>query len=306
LHFLPDSALENRISRRIINIVSKKLSGSEGYFSSYGLAAKQLYMFDISEKSNIYRPGGINGNVSLFDFMVEKGVQYRSYSYHDFSDEESFGTLEKDLKSGNENVYFSYLAELDDFLHHHCHEKDFVSSKLLWYEKKIGNIIEIAKVCSDNVRWFVFSDHGMTPIVKHFNLIGSLSQDGINLKKDCLSVFDSTMARFWIRKNSVREKLLKSLNTCIDGKVLRKDELEELKVYFPDGRYGDIIFLMNPGVLISPNLFGRYVPKGMHGFHPDDRHSYGSYISSTDIYQPGHITDIFDIMKDESLLAKEG
>lgn len=298
LHMFPESLLESKVGRKIINVVSKKISGSEGYFSSYGLSAKQLYLFDISEKNNIYKPEGVSGSRTIIDYLDQNRIKHVVYSYHDHTDSDILDTMVLDTNKES-NVLFAYLAEMDSFLHSHCNDRDLVEDKLAWYEDKILSVIAAAGKCYQDVRWFIFSDHGMTPIVKHYDLIGDLKKGGIDLRKDCLAVFDSTMARFWVKNSIVIEKLMGILANCPEGRVLGKQDLEDLKIYFSDSRYGEVIFLMNPGVLIYPNLFGKYAPKGMHGFHPDDPYSYGSYLSNVDAYSPSHITDLLALMKSE-------
>lgn len=300
LRFLPEAALESRVGRKAITVISKKASGSEGYFSSYGLSARQLPLFDLSERNNIYRPGAFNGSRSILDVFEELRIAYKVYSYHEFTDEHALAAVQRDVLSGAHNVFFVYLAEIDAFLHAQCHDRRLVAQKINWYEKRIGEIVRTARTHADEVRWFVFSDHGMTPIVKHYDLVGDLARGGVDLAKDCLAVFDSTMARFWPQTERAAARITDILARCPEGRVLGAAELEALKVYFPDGRYGRIIFLMNPGSLIFPNLFGRYRPRGMHGFHPDDAYSDGCYVSNVDEYRPGHITDLYAVMEAEA------
>jgi hypothetical protein len=53
-------------------------------------------------------------------------------------------------------------------------------------------------------------------------------------------------------------------------------------VFFADRRYGELVFLMHPGWLISRSDFnGRgWMPVGMHGYHPDDAYSDGIFLSN--------------------------
>lgn len=298
LRLLPRPLLENRASRKLINTISKRLVKADGYFSGY-VATDKLCYFDICEKYNIYKPGGIAGSRTVIDELAATDIPHRVYSYHDHSDQGTFAALERDISAGNGSVFFAYLPELDAFLHLHCDKPDLITEKIAWYENNIRRIIATAEASADSLRWFVFSDHGMTPITGHYDLIGDLRRHGIDLDNDCLAVFDSTMARFWPKRADLKDKILKVLAECPCGRVLPPAELASLHVLFPDGRYGDIIFLMEPGTLIFPNLFGSHQPAGMHGFHPDDRHSFAAFLSNVPDYDPKEIVDFYRVMHTE-------
>lgn len=299
LRILPRPLLENRVSRKLINIISKRLAKADGYFSGY-VSTDKLCLFDICEKYNIYKPGGIAGSETIIDYLAEKKVAHQVYSYHDYTDIETLEALKKDVGQGESEVYFAYLPELDAYLHANSDKPELVAQKISWYEGHIREILSIATDTYQNVRWFVFSDHGMTPITSHFDLIGFIKEKNIDLEeKDCVAVFDSTMARFWVKKPEMRKAIVLALADCPAGKVLSESELAGLRVSFEDDRYGNIIFLMNPGTLIYPNLFGSHHPSGMHGFHPDDRHSNGIFISNVGDHDPHEIIDFYQIMRTE-------
>lgn len=48
------------------------------------------------------------------------------------------------------------------------------------------------------------------------------------------------------------------------------EEARREGVDFGDDRYGSLIVLAEPGVLIVPSFMGRSPLKGMHGYSPDD------------------------------------
>ncbi len=57
-------------------------------------------------------------------------------------------------------------------------------------------------------------------------------------------------------------------------------ELEELGTLFPDRYFGELIFLVEEGVLIVPSHMGERPIRAMHGYHPDDKHSYASLLTN--------------------------
>ncbi len=66
------------------------------------------------------------------------------------------------------------------------------------------------------------------------------------------------------------------------GRVLGDDELRDLGIFFADRRYGELVFLLEPGWLIGGSDFNGHgwTPAGMHGYHPDDPYSDGVFLCS--------------------------
>ena len=63
-------------------------------------------------------------------------------------------------------------------------------------------------------------------------------------------------------------------------------------VLFPDRRFGEAIFLLNPGWLFSRSDFD-WAPVGMHGYHPDDAHSDAIFLADRPIKDFATIKDVY-------------
>jgi hypothetical protein len=82
------------------------------------------------------------------------------------------------------------------------------------------------------------------------------------------------------------------------GKWLDPDDLVELHSWFPDGKYGEMIFLTESGTVIAPSHMGATALAGMHGFLPSAPHSRSAFVSSIDYGDSiNRITDVFGVMK---------
>jgi hypothetical protein len=276
--FLPKPLLNHRVTRRIIRVVSQRLSRFGGYFQIYGVPVELLPYFDICEKKDIYRPGGVPS--SLFDQLEALGVRYRTYSYHEMTDAEIIRTARSDLRNKKSDFYFLYLSELDAFLHTRCQDSTGVARELDKYENWLREVYEEARRCDEAVAFFVLSDHGMTPKCAGYDLVGQIRPLGFLMPRDYLSLYDSTMARFWFFNDRARGQITDRLNELDCGHILSEAEKRDLGIDFPDHRQGEIVFLMNPGVLIEPSFFGNKAPEGMHGFHPDDPYSSAIFLSN--------------------------
>lgn len=302
---LPDPCLENRWARKAINVITRRLTNHEGYFSSYGVPTKMLPMFDLAEKKNLYKPGGVPGSKTIFDLWQAENVDYITYSYHESSDEEIISRMISNIEKGVGTFHFAYLAEVDAFLHQHCKDEPAVKNVIAKYEKWIRKVIATGTKHFEKISFFVFSDHGMTPINRTLDLRGTVEKSGLKLGQDYLAVYDSTMARFWFRTERAEPILTEVLSTVRGGRLLSDTEKKELGIDFPHNGYGDIIFLLEPGLVISPNFIGSYVPNGMHGFHPDDPYSDGCFMTNTPHFGPRCITELRNILSSETYSSQK-
>jgi hypothetical protein len=109
------------------------------------------------------------------------------------------------------------------------------------------------------------------------------------------------MARFWPFTERARRSLRERLANVSCGRLLTDGELTGLGVFFPDHRYGELVFLLDPGWLVGGSDFnGRgWTPAGMHGYHPDDAYSDAVYLSTHPVSEDLRtITDIHKTMRD--------
>ncbi|HTS71424.1 MAG TPA: alkaline phosphatase family protein [Terriglobia bacterium] len=264
---LPNRLLNNRVVRRGVRFISQRLSQFGGYFQIYGVPTELLPYFDICEKEDIYKPGGVPG--SIFDQLKEAGIPYRSYSYHEFSDEGILREASRDLKDRKYDFYFVYLSELDAFLHDWCGDKQRVGKEIDRYSRWLRELYATATQTSGEVDFFVLSDHGMTPKRAGFDLIKEIASLELTVPRDYIGLYDSTMARFWFFNPAAEARIAQRLNALSCGHILDANEKRRFGIDFGDNRFGDAVFLMKPGVVIEPSFWGRLGPAGMHGFDPE-------------------------------------
>src|SRR5205814_9888015 len=83
-------------------------------------------------------------------------------------------------------------------------------------------------------------------------------------------------------------------------------ELQTLRTFFPDGYFGELIFLVNEAVLILHSHMGEHPIHAMHGYHPKEKQSYAALFTNqaevaSDI---AAIPDLFRLMTRDAELAK--
>jgi hypothetical protein len=104
------------------------------------------------------------------------------------------------------------------------------------------------------------------------------------------------MARFWFFNQNARKQITSALNKVPQGRIVPDEELKELRTFFPDRYFGELIFLVKEGVLIVPSHMGERPIRAMHGYHPDDPQSYAALLTNQpDI--PEDIEAIPDVFK---------
>jgi type I phosphodiesterase/nucleotide pyrophosphatase len=298
LTFLPDWLLDNRIVRKLLKELGRRVLGLGGSFECC-VSPKLLPWFNYVEKRNIYDRGGISGAPSIFDRLAEQGVSYRAYSYHRWKDEEICERVVDDIRGGEASFFFVYLSELDMFLHTHCSDSAALSQKLAWYDAELQKMFSVAREVDPKATFMVFSDHGMTPVLNHYDVVSEVESLKLRMPQDYLAVYDSTMARFWFFSDKGKNAIVEKLNSLSCGRIVSDEELRQLGVFFPDHRYGDIIFLMHPGSLMARSDFNGYEwkPVGMHGYHPDDPYSSGVFLSNEPRSGVHAVADIYQCMQ---------
>ena len=299
LRFLPDAVLDHRITRKLLKEIGRRWLGLGPLFECC-VSPRILHLFNWVEKRNIYDRRGIVGAPSIFDRLAEDGIPHQVYSYHDGSDDTLLRRAERDIESDEGKFFFVYLSEMDAFLHHHRNKPSQVETRLRWYDARLRELFRTTRRVDPEASLTVFSDHGMTPIQRKYDLLEEIDGLGLRMPDDYLAVYDSTMARFWFFSNQARDKVAAALSAVKCGHMLTDAELEKLGVLFPDGRYGELVFLLDPGCLFERSDFNGqgWSPAAMHGYHPDDPDSDGIFLTN----QPPagavqRIQDVFGCMQ---------
>lgn len=278
--FLPPRLLNTRVIRKLMKELGRRVLGLGPLFECC-VSTTLLPFFNWTEKRNIYATGGITGAPSIFDQLAAAGRPFQVYSYHSFTDAGALRQAVRDLEQSGPGFYFLYLSEMDSLLHHACGNPAKIDERLAFYAAALKQVYSAAAKVDPTATLTIFSDHGMTPIHTHYDLAAQVESLALRMPDDYLAVYDSTMVRFWFFNEAAKQRVREVLNSSPCGRMLSDLELEGLGIYFPDHRYGELVFLLHPGWLLSRSDFsGQWLPKGMHGYHPDDAYSDGIFLSN--------------------------
>lgn len=270
-----------------------------GYYSLYHVPVEALPYLDLAEKEDLYAPGGLGPMNTIFDELGRTGTPYSVWNWR-VPEEESLERLLGELREDRKQFYFVYWNRLDGLMHQNGTGAKAVDAHIAWYSSAIERILGVASRGSGDGRVFVFSDHGMMDTSGTIDLMGPVSALGFRYGKDYLAFYDSTMARFRFFSEDARRGVVSVLSEQGAGDLLDDETLERLGVRFPDRRYGDVIFLTHPGVLIVPSFMGPTVPKAMHGFHPHHPESDAALLSNVEVRGcPESVMDLYGVMRQE-------
>ena len=300
LGLLPASIVNRGRVRNAISQLVKKFYKYSGYFQLYNIPFKFIHLFDYCEKSDLFVPGGMNRGKNIFDHLQAASVKYHVSNWRN-SEESNLAAARDDIEKGQITFAFLYMASMDALLHNVGKESSQVTDKLKWYEEKLRTLMSVANEKYDEVRLFVCSDHGMATVYKNLNLMGEVEALGLVFGKDYVATYDSTMGRFWFHNAQAKQKIVDFLTSFKGGKILSNEELKRVGCDFEESQYGELIYLMDPGVMIVPSHMGEQPITGMHGYHPDDADSDAVLLSNVEPpASPDCITDIFRLIRSET------
>ena len=279
LRWVPKAVTGRRIFRRWLTRLAKRKLGFKGYFDLYNIPFEHIDRFDFTEKKSPLCAGGMNVGENIFDELERRGIRH-FVSDPQQTEEANRDALAGRIAEGEIDFAFVYWAGLDGLLHRVGNDSPEVPAKLREYEGWIQGLHEQAKARYDEVRLHVFSDHGMANCDEHLDLKAVIEALPLEFGRDYAVVYDSTMARFWFFHEEARRVITEALARVPEGRVVPEEELRRLRTHFADGQFGELIFLVREGVLIVPSHMGERPIRAMHGYHPEERHSYAALFTN--------------------------
>lgn len=283
--------------RRIVSRLTRRILGYTGYFQLYNMPFRRLPLFDYSEKRDLYQPGGINsGAPTIFDRLREQEIPFHISGWRR-PETENLDALKATLDRGEIAFAYLYMAAMDAVLHRRGTAAPEVGAKIRWYDEQLRRVLDVASRRYRDVRLHVFSDHGMADVTATCDLIPRIEALGLEFGKDYAACYDSTMARFWFLNDGARREITAALTEEPQGDILSDATLAEYGCDFPDRKYGQLFFLLKPGVLLCPSFMGERPMAGMHGYDPYHKDSVALFASNRrPDPAPKRLDDLHDLM----------
>ncbi|MBU6399062.1 MAG: alkaline phosphatase family protein [Verrucomicrobia bacterium] len=304
LRWLPRRVTSRRIFRRWLSRFVKVQLKFRGYFDLYNIPFRHIALFDFTEKKNPLAPGGMNRGANIFDFLGIHGIPYH-VSNPARSEADNLAALTAQIRAEAIDFAFLYWPYLDGLLHRVGNQSLEIPAKLRQYERWLEQLLPEARSHYADVRLYVFGDHGMANCDRLLDLKARLEALELRFGRDYVAVYDSTLARFWFLNPAARDPIVRCLETIPEGRILPDDELKALRAWFPDGYFGQLIFLVQEGVLIVPSHMGERPIRAMHGYHPTDPQSYAAFLTNQAELPDdlGALPDIYRLMVRDAEIA---
>ncbi|MBR7138073.1 MAG: alkaline phosphatase family protein [Lentisphaeria bacterium] len=292
--FKPASFWNRGRVRHHLSKVLKKFYGFTGYFQLYRMPLWKLKFVDYCEKRNLFVAGGMENIANLHDTLSKKGVNFHISDWH-LSDAENCLAAEKAIEKGK-NFLFVYTASFDGVLHDRVGDDKAVKEKLDEIQKLVESLYRKAEKYAESVQFTIISDHGMTPLAGTVDIMDKVAQSGLVFGKDYGVCYDSTMARFYYLNDNARSVIAEIMKE-FPGHFLSKEEELKYRIYRSDRAFGDEIFLLDAGIQIVPSDMGGIPLNGMHGFAPENEHSFAALLSNRELPEKiEHVADYFNFM----------
>ena len=278
----------------------KKLYGFTGYFQLYGVPIERLPKLDYCEKRDLFARGGLAPAKNLADTWEEQGLKWHISDWRK-SEDENFRVAEDLFRRGVVDRAFVYSAAFDALQHDCVGKDDALRPKVERYAASIRALHAALEAGGRPFELTVFSDHGMTPLKGTVDAPSALSKTGLAWGEDYAAAIDSTMARFWWLKPE-SEAAVRRAFEGFPGHWLDEDELRRNGIWRADHKFGDAIFLADPGIQFCPSDMGVKPLNGMHGYDPGDEDSLACCLSTAEIPEGvGRVCDYFGMMTGEKI-----
>ena len=304
LRWLPRQVTSRRVFRRRLSHFLRTRLGLRGYFDLYNMPFQHVSLFDFTEKKSPLEPGGMNRGENIFDFLVDRGIPHH-VSAPQKGEQANLAALLRDIELERIDFAFLYWPGLDGLLHRVGNDSPEIGPKLRLYENWINALYRTAGKHFEEIRLYVFSDHGMANCDVFLDLKSGIETLPLRMPQDYAVVYDSTMARFWFQNEQARRTVTSFLQGIPQGRILEDPELRQLGTFFEDRYFGELIFLVKEGVLIVPSHMGQRPIRAMHGYHPSEPQSFAA-LCSNQSELPAELTaipDIFRLMTRDAQLA---
>jgi len=279
-----------RLYRKLLQkIISRDINGMQ----MYNIPLELLSHFALTEDRIDHRDSEAFNVPSILSMLKE---EKRRFFYDSFSalnlalngdDDDRLQMVLNAVKKEEDDLYLVYIAAPDSIGHKFGPNSDTLKKALTRLDFKLAEFTNEFERIAPNSNYIYLGDHGMLPVESTFDPKKELDTmlRGLNLclGEDYVYFLDSTIVRFWFNSPRAKDLLESRLRNNIrflskgvfvDDSFLRKEFLP-----INDRRYGHLVWMANPGVIVFPDFFHQSEPcKGMHGYSPDLLESQGTCI----------------------------
>lgn len=269
-----------RVRHQLSKLV-KRWCGFTGYFQLYSVPFERLPYLDYCEKRDLFVPGGLAPVPNLADAWTAAGLRWHVSDWRK-PESVNFGVAAGLFRAGTVDRAFVYSAAFDALQHDRVGDDASLRPAVDRYASSVRALHDALSAAGRPFELTVLSDHGMTPLRGTADAPSALARTGLAWGRDYACAVDSTMLRFWWLRDGAEETVRDALS-AFSGRWLSGDYLRRHGVWRDDRKFGDAIFLGDPGIQFVPGDMGVKPLAGMHGYDPADEDSLASCLSTVPV-----------------------
>jgi predicted AlkP superfamily pyrophosphatase or phosphodiesterase len=264
---LVDHVPSDRVIRNYRYIVQKYLL-HEGPFVWNCVPVNLLGLFELAQSKPVYEAGAIGEYPTLFDVMRRNNVKFNYLAPPRVRTGHVLGKIARTLeKDPDYDFWYFKLDLLDPVGHAYGPRSDQLRHALKVIDEQIKRIFTAFTNEMNDVHFIVLSDHGMSSVNHHFNILAALKKLPLKMGEDYAVFIDSTMARFWFSNERSRDVINNALSTIACGNILSAEDFNEKHLGIVENRYGELVFGLKEHWVFHPDFFHKYqMQRGMHGY----------------------------------------
>lgn len=180
---------------------------------------------------------------------------------------------------------FLSLPDLDALVHSTGVGSPEFLARIEEYRAWLGELIAAFRRANPDGYVAVVSDHGAANVRGSHDL--RVERHFGRPRPDRYMYFlDATLARFWVPDPGLRSEIAAHLGGERHGVLVTEDERSEYGI--ASRAFGDLIWVADEGLGISPSFLGRGTSKGLHGYHPALASQQAVFLSSEPLPRAGY------------------
>ena len=216
------------------------------------------------------------------------------------------------LKAGGNDLILVYNSIPDHFGHKYGPDSYLLKNELKILDDTLKEFVAECQNINDDTTFVFLGDHGMAKVSQRLNIKSIIKKMSKRTRlkpvRDYVYFLDSTMFRMWFFSKESESFLMAELESDQElishGRFVTKDYAEKFRIPYGDKRYGDLLWLANDGVLVSPDFFHSQNEniQGMHGYNPKNSENHGTCLvygkkAKKQIIKEIELTDVYNILE---------
>ncbi len=223
--------------------------------------------FNIKERKRLTDEQPIEGVLTLFEQLSNQGIRYFVSGFYESVFEKQITKSVLQALTGDDRFILFRLGSLDRLGHKYGPESEEVTRRLGEIDAIVKEVVTAGTRMNPSTHFIIFSDHGMTPVSEHVDLMAALESLPVKIRQDYIVFLNSTVANLWFRNQKAKDFVTEALGNNEQGIILDEPKLKELGIDKIGSEYGDLLFALKEKRVFFPDFYRRRTPpRGMHGY----------------------------------------